>query len=380
MSIIDVPAPGVIKQREGQLSGIRNKYRDRAREYAKVTIPSLLPETELTDGNEFQHDYNTEGAKLVNSLANTYVETLFPAGHSFVKLDMEEEDYAAQEQQGNSKANIQAIFATIERDFRKRFEGVGSRSALLDTMLHLIVTGNACPYKSMDGNLQTYAIDEYVVLRSPDGMLLELITTDKKLFAALDPEIKAQVQSELNLPDDDTTTILTLYTWVRRDPEDHDKWYVDQALDDTPVGEQNTYTTDTLRWFPAVWRRTRREMYGRGLVEDHFGSLWTMSILSEALAVGGVAASDIKYLVRPGSLVNIQELNSGQSGSFHYGEADDINEVTSGKARDLQFIQAVIDGYRRHLSEVFMYLPGTMRNAERVNQTVIITVALYKRL
>lgn len=366
MSIIDTPLGGIIKNRAKELEPIRNKYRDRAREYSKVTLPYLVPEVEDTTSNEFQHDYNTEGAKLVNSLSNTYVETLFPAGRSFVKLMMETEDYAAQEQQGNDKADIESIFGVIERDFRYKFELVNSRPVMLDALKHLIVSGNVCLYKPKDGNLQSYAVDEFSVLRSLDGTLMEVVTEDKKFLGALDPEVRQQVAAALKLKEDDLETVVSLYTWIRRDPDNPDKWYADQAVEDVPVGEQNNFNTDNMRWMPVMWNRTRRELYGRGLVEEHYGSFWTLSILSEALAVGCVSLADIKYLVRPGSLVNVQELNSSQTGSYHYGEADDINAISTDRSKDIVLIKDVIEIYKRHLAEVFMYLPGTMRDAERV--------------
>lgn len=366
MARIDVPAGGIIKQRATELASIRDKYRDRAREYAKVTIPSLVPEVEETDSVEFQHDYNTEGAKLVNSLANAYVETLFPAGRSFIKFQMEEEDFKALEKQGQAKAQVESIFAMVERNFRYRFEAVGSRVAMLESLKQLIVTGNVCLYKAPERRTVTYAIDEFMVLRSLDGTLEEIITVDKKFVASLDPELRQAVVAELKVESDDVTTVVDLYTWIRRDSENPDTWVADQAVEAIPVGDQQTFKTEALPWIPVMWNRTRREIYGRGLVEEHYGSFWTLSILCEALAVGCVSLADIKYLVRPGSLVNIQELNSSPSGSYHYGEEQDINAISSDRQRDMMMIKDVIETYKRHLAEVFMYLPGTMRDAERV--------------
>lgn len=366
MARIDVPESGAIKQRASQLETVRNKYRDRAREYAKVTITSLLPEVEETDSVEFQHDYNTEGAKLVNSLANTYVQTLFPAGRSFIRMQMEEQEFDALEKKGTPKTQVETIFSTVERNFRHRFETIGSRPVLLEALKQLIVTGNICIVKEPEKRPMSYALDEFMVVRGLDGTLEEVITVDKKFIATLPPELRQAVVAELKLEEDDVETIVNLYTWVRRDADNQDNWYVDQSVESIPVGEQATYTTDNLPWIPVMWNRTRREMYGRGLVEEHFGSFWTLSILTEAMAVGCVSLADIKYLVRPGSLVNVEELNKSASGSYHYGEEDDINAISTDRQRDIVMIKDVIDTYKRHLAEVFMYLPGTMRDAERV--------------
>ena len=228
----------------------------------------------------------------------------------------------------------------------------------------------------------TYAIDEYVVLRSLDGTVLEIITEDKKSIWSLPQEVQAPVLAALQKDkqeDEDLRETVSLYTFIRRDPDTDGSWLVDQAVENFNLpDQQNNYTDETLRWMPVVWNRTRREMYGRGLVEEHYGSFWTLSILSEALAMGCVTMADIKFLVRPGSLVDVQELNASQSGSYHYGEPDDVNAITSEKSRDIILIKDVLEIYKRHLGEVFMYLPSTMRDAERVKLTVVYTVALLK--
>ena len=161
------PDGGAIKQRAQELKTIRDKYKDRAVEYAKVTLPYLVPElAEGTDSQEFQNDYNTEGAKLVNALSNTYVDTLYPAGRSFIKMQMEEADLSALEEQGMDKASVESLFGTVERSFRQRFETVGSRPTMLDCMKHLIVSGNYLLYKPKDGKLSGYAIDEFIDRKS----------------------------------------------------------------------------------------------------------------------------------------------------------------------------------------------------------------------
>lgn len=380
------PEEGKIKSRYDELSALRDAYRDRAREYSKVTLPYLMPESDTgTSSSEFQNDYNTEGAKLTNALANRYVNTLFPAGRSFIALDLKEEDYTQQEQQGNSKAAIDNIFAAVTRDFRKVFEAINSRAIMLDVLKHLIVTGNSLVHKPQEGNLMNYALDEYVLLRDLSGEVQEIITEDKKAIQTLPQEIQAQVMSAMDIKEDEDVrdTTVSLFTYVRRGIADKDTWFVDQAVEAFAVGEQNTYTTEKLRWFPVMWNRTRREIYGRGLVEEHFGSLWTLSILTEAMAVGCITLSDIKFMVRPGSLVDIAAMNASASGSYHYGEHDDVTAITTDRARDMALIKDVMEYYTRHLGEVFMYLPSTMRDAERVDLFVVISVtyvALYKLL
>jgi hypothetical protein len=365
------PAEGFIKSRYNELSTIRDKYRDRGREYSKLTIPSLLPEADSgTETTEFQNDYNTEGAKLVNSLANKYMETLFPAGRSYIKFTMPEEMYQSMEQQGQDKASIESTFSMIERAFREKFTSIGARAVLLDMLKQLIgAGGNSVLYLPKDGKAQNYCIDEFVVSRSLDGQLLELITEDQIALLALDPELKSEVVKALDIDlseDGAENQNVSIFTYVRRDPEDKKRWLVDQAVENVNIGEQNQYNEDNLRWIVCGWNRTRREMYYRPLIEEHYGSFWTLSILTEAMAVGCVTLADIKYLVKPGSLLDVAELNNSATGTYHYGMPDDVSAIETGKSRDVVLIKDVIDTYKRHLGEVFMYAPSTLRSGERV--------------
>jgi hypothetical protein len=368
------PEEGYIQQRYKELSVLRDRYRDRAYDYAQVTLPYIMPDTEGSEGRdtsseEFQHDYNTEGAKLTNSLANTYMETLFPSGRSYIKLDLSEEQIQEVEQTGSSKADIEAQFAQVERLFRKRFSAINARPTLLDGIKQLIITGNTVFHLTGTGKLVSYAIDEYVVLRALDGSLLELITEDKKSVMTLPDDLREQVMYKLQLEADDPEDIkdtVSLYTCIKRDPSNPKYWLISQAVDSFSLDTDLRYSEEDLPWLVCVWNRTRREMYGRGLVEEHYGSFWTLSILTEALAIGCVTMADVKFLVKPGSYVDIQELNGSPSGSYHYGDPDDVNAITSDKQRDIVMIKDVIETYKRHLGEVFMYLPSTMRDAERV--------------
>lgn len=370
-------------QRFSQLTPLRNTYLDRAYECAQVTIPYLFPERRPTGQGEtgttsVQHDYNTEGAKLVNNLANYYVQTLFPAGRSFVKLRMEEPELAAQEDKGRTKGDIETAFASAERDMRQRFEDMGSREAMLDLLKHLIIGGNSLIYKPKDSALQIYALDEYVTHRALDGTLNEIITEDRKAVVMLPDDIRDAVIEEMNLKAENLQdATCALYTHVIRkgiDPstpadqqaKNPKNWIVRQSVESSPVGTPYEMTPDEMRWFPEVWVRTRREQYGRSLVEEHFGSFWVLSILTEALTQGAVTMADIKYLVKPGSMLDPAALTASASGSFHYGEPEDVGAVQRNHDRDFRLVIDVIELYKRHLGEVFMHLPSQMRDAERV--------------
>ncbi len=364
--------PEDTKNRFNLLKKFRDPYITRAYNYARVTLPYLLSENDDNSSSEVQLDYNSVGAEYVNHLANRYMQELFPAARSFFKLKMDEEAVIEQEKtDGTNKAEQEALLVAGEREGRWMFEQRHARTSILDGLKHTIVTGNACLYwpPKKEKKVQTYAIDEFVILRSMDGTLLELITEDKKAVLALDPEIKQQVIDSMDLGEDADLSQISakLYTHVKMSDEDPNTYNVVQAVEGVPVPDsEQSYPKELLPWMPMVWNRTRREMYGRGLVEDHYGAFYAMSVLTEAIVTGGAIMTDFKFLVQPGSIIDVVEMNNSASGTYHYGEKDDINVVETGKVNDFKFIFELINWYKQTLGKAFLSLSSQMRDAERV--------------
>jgi len=381
--------PEIIQNRFKLLKTFRDPYVTRAYNYARVTLPYLLSEQEDNSSSEVQLDYNSVGAEYVNHLANRYMQELFPAARSFFKLKMDDDAVIKQEQiDGTNKAEQEALLVAGEREGRWMFEARHARTSILDGLKHTIVTGNACLFwpPKKEAKVQTYALDEYVVMRSMDGTLLELITEDKKAVLALPPEIKQQVSDDMDLSEDEDLTKVSakLYTYVKIDEDNPAVYNVAQAIEGVPVpNSEASYPAELLPWLPMVWNRTRREMYGRGLVEDHYGAFYAMSVLTEAIVTGGAIMTDFKFLVQPGSIVDVVEMNSSASGTYHYGEKDDINVVETGKVNDFKFIFELINWYKQTLGKAFLSLSSQMRDAERVENMIILIiyrVALLKLL
>lgn len=364
--------PEKTKDRFNTLKTYRDPYVTRAYKYAKVTLPYIISENDDNSSSEVQIDYNSVGAEYVNHLANRYMQELFPAARSFFKLKLEDDAIVQQEQAtGDSRAEIEAILVGGERRCRWMFEQRHARASILEGLKHCIVTGNACLYWPADKKkkAQIYALDEYVILRGLDGQTLELILEDKKSVLSLDDNIRGQVMSamDLDVDDDLTKKNVSLFTHIKLAEDSNETYDVVQSVEGIPVeGSETTYPAHLLPWMPMVWNRTRREIYGRGLVEDHYGSFYAMSVLTEAIVTGGAIMTDFKFLVQPGSILDVTEMNRAASGTYHYGEKDDVSVIETGKVNDLKFIFDLINWYKQTLGKAFLSLSSQMRDAERV--------------
>lgn len=358
--------PAIPKRRYTELGTFREAYLTRAQTYAKVSLPYIMPEVDDQTAQEVQLDFTSVGAMFVNHLANRYVQELFPVNRSFFQLQIDESERSETMQENTE---LDTLLTAAERRARWAFEQRHARPTMLDLMKHCIIAGNGLPYyPPKEGKVQLYALDEYVMYRDAQGEVLEIVTEDKKGILSLDPEIRPLIMEELQLDDnaDLTKEQATIYTYIRIDPEDPETYLVTQSIESLEVPDSfQSYPKKYLPWMPQVWNRTRREIYGRGLIEDHYGSFMALSILTEALVTGAATMADIKFLIRPGSLLDVSAMNEAPSGTYHYGMPDDVSAIQSNKQADYQFIKMVIDDYVKHLGKAFMHVSSQIRDSER---------------
>lgn len=69
-----------------KLSTKRNPFMDRAKHYARLTLPYLM--NEEGENNTSQNGWQGVGAQATNHLANKLAQVLFPAQRSFFRVDL----------------------------------------------------------------------------------------------------------------------------------------------------------------------------------------------------------------------------------------------------------------------------------------------------
>jgi len=366
----ETPPEGFIMERWQQLKVLRDPYLHRAYKYSAITVPSLMPETKDTASMEMQIDYSTVGAEYVNHLANVYVDEMFPSNRCFFKLQSPVDQLVADSKAvGKSSAEIEQLFGITEREARWMFEKKHTRVAVMDLVKQLIVTGNALLYVLPDERLvQCYAMDEYVLFRDASGNVLEIISEDKRDLSSLPKELQDEVilkVKDIKKDEDSRKHEVRILTYIRVNPNNPEEYLVNQSVEDIPIGETETFSKEFLPWIPCVWTRTRREHWGRGLVEDHYGAFYALSILMEALIAAGIIMTDFKFIVKQGSVLDVIRLNNSASGTYHYGNPEDVTLVDHGRNQSLDFVVGLVDEYRKQLGKVFLVLSSQIRDSER---------------
>lgn len=349
-----------------EMESERSSYLTSGKTYSKMTLPYLLPESISRSAAANQHSFQGLGAQLVNHLSNKAVLTLFPPQRSFFKADLSDEAKKTLMDSGLSQVDMVAQLAAIEEKCIKVQSKIASRVANTEAMKHLIVSGNVIlklPVKNK-GKMRAIPLSRYVVKRDLDDQLTELIILDEKTLEAFEPKIRAAIMATVKGKGLKPKDKINLYT--RASLKDDGLYEITQSANEIPVGEVSRLKAEKLPWIVLRWNSCYGEAYGRGLVEDHAGDFYVMEFLSEARAKGMALMADIKYLVKPGGITDINHLISSPAGEYVAGNLDDIGVLQLAKYADFTPINEALKDYERRLGQAFMMNSANRRDAERV--------------
>lgn len=363
-----------IPERYSTLQGDRSGFLERSRDYSRFTLPWILPEGGPANHSRGdaanQHGYDSYGAQMTSHLTNKLVMTLFPPQRSFFGVDLTEEVAKILAADGKAKVDLDEQSIAITKKAEKEQPKIGMRVGLIEAMKNLIISGNVClkvPQKGEKGNMQAIPLDRYVVKRELNGEMKELITLQEKTFESFDKPMQMAIRASKKMgKTPEPSMVIKLYTQILRDYDAEDMWIVRQSADDIPVGKVSRIKTNKLPWHVLTWSLAYGEDYGRGHVEVHAGDFFALNFLAEAQAIGLVLMADIKYLIKHGSTIDIQHLNSSPTGECIAGNVDDIGILQLDKLQNFTYIKEAINDIQRRLGQAFLMQSANRRDAERV--------------
>ena len=358
-----------IRKAYDKLKTARNPFLNRAKRFAKYTIPHILPDHDSVGLGDYGDGVNTTGwqsfgAGAASHLENRLVMTLFPPHSPFFTLDLTPKAKGQLTEQQRSVIEAGSMLANAVRAAMVEHEKIAGRSAIGQAIRHLLIAGNACLYLPMEGDAVNYPLSRYVVKRDKSGNLLRLILLEHKALDTFDPAIRAVILS--NRPRNqkaDGEQNIELYTSCKRDGQ---FFIIEQEAEGIKVGTTYRVHEDRFPFVVLRWESNYGEDYGRSKVELHAGDLHMIQFLSEAIGKGMVLMADVKYLVKAGATTDVDHLINSPTGEYVYGNIDDIGVLQLEKYADFTPISAVLDKYERRVGQAFMMDAQIQRNAERV--------------
>ena len=352
------------------LEPYRSLYLRRAIDASKLTIPTLIPESDQNDSwagdryNSIPSLYQGAGARGVNSLSAKLLLALMPPSQPFFRLTIDKgkiQQYLEQrgEQEEKLLSQLDQALSDLERQVLRRLDQLQARSALFEAVKHLIVGGNALLYIGADA-IRMYTLRSFCVDRDPEGNVTEIVVREQvaeRYMPVREP--KESGEGEGDERED-------VYTHINISPQDDRvEWY--QEYDGEKLaGSAGFSSLETSPWIVLRLRKVAGESYGRGLVEEVLGDLQSLESLSKAVVQGALISAKALFLVNPNGTTRADVLARAENGAIVAGNAADVEALQVQKSSDMSVALQAMQLLERRLSYTFLADEAIQRDAERV--------------
>lgn len=344
-----------------QLESYRHAVLERARDAAKLTIPSLIPPAGHSETSTLPTPFQGIGARGVNNLASKLLLALFPPNSPFFRLTID--DFALRELTGQDgmRAEVEKALNQIERSVMGKIESEALRVSGFEALKLLLVSGNVLLYLPPTGGMRVFRLDRFVVKRDPMGNVLEIVTKESVSPDTLPPELLGRIKGNEGTSPEKT---IDMFTHIIRQGE---QWVIRQEVaGQTVPGSRGTYPLDKSPWIVLRFTKVDGEDYGRGYVEEYLGDLISLEALTQAIVEGSAAAAKVLFLVNPNGTTNAKVLAKSRSGDIASGNAQDVSVLQLEKYADFRIAYETIQMITQRLSFAFLLNTSIQRSGERV--------------
>lgn len=378
------------------LSTDREPFLDRAKECAKLTIPYLIPEDDISHNETLPSLYQSVGANGVTNLASKLLMTMLPPNEPCFRLRVNNMQLEQEQEQMDKafRTMIDKGLSRMEQAVLADIEEKGDRSVVFEGNQHLIVSGNGLYYDDPESGLRFFPLSRYVVDRDPSGTPVEIIVKETVSLDTLDDETRQEIldatmgeegdeayegrgesilSRENNAAGLPRSKDVDIYTHLTRDG---DIWHVCQEVCGVVLEDsEGSYKVDSCPWFPVRMYSIAGESYGRSFVELQLGDLTALESLSQALVEGSAISAFAVGLVNPNGVTSARAITEARNGDFIEGNADDVQFLQVQKAADLNVTAQQVQNLSVTLKTAFLMMEGVRRDGERVTAEEIRTIA-----
>lgn len=344
--------------------GKRQPFLNRARDAAKLTIPSLMPPDSHSGHDKLPTPFQGLGARGVNNLASKFNMALMPPNSPFFRLAID--DYTLEQlvEEEGARAEVEEALGKIERAVMTAIEGQAIRVSVGEALKQLIVAGNVLLYLNPEGGMKVFRLDRYVTRRDPMGNVLETIVQESVAVSVLPAEIREAIDKEATGQTRRDEDEVEMFTRIYRED---DKWHIYQEVKGKKIpGTEGTYPLDKSPWMPLRFSKIDGEDYGRGYVEEYYGDLRSLEALTKAIVEGSAAAAKVLFFVNPNGVTKQRTLSEAPNGAVRSGDANDISVMQMEKFADFRVAFETISEIEQRLAYAFLMNSSVQRQGERV--------------
>lgn len=377
-----------IERQFQKLDSRRNNKLIRARDCARLTVPTLFPREGFTESLDLPDLFSSMPARGVMSLASRIVSAMYPLNQMpFFSFELDNQ-YVPQ---GQDLKDTMSALSRLDKKIMNKLSHSNLRQELFVLMQHLIVMGDALFEIQDNYSFRVHRVDHYVIQRYPDGKIKKIILRewvdpetlpekweymvdvvkneyedkeeeDNGYKADYDPFVQTYNQSYA--PSKAHKPFFTMIEWE----EDEKVWKC--------YKEYCGYIVDTGKftvcpYIPQSWSRIAGEDYGRSLVEEHIGDIRTLEALTKSIVEAAMANSEHRIGIDPTGITEVQDLIDTANGDFVPARQSDIFSIQLLRQVDLGPMIGIREQITQQLGRVFLLQSSIQRQAERVTATEV---------
>lgn len=361
-----------------QLRGARDPYLRRARDNARLTIPTLMLPDAHSSSTEYPTPWQSVGSRGVNNISNKLLLAILPPNQPFFRFMSDPAAIEELSEDPEAKTLVDKAFGQMERQVMQRLEESAIRATTLESFRQLVNSGNCLAYKIPKGTIKVYRLDSYVVRRDPVGTVLDIVATETISISALPEDIREFVMNDLKTSggaDVNVNCTVDLFTHVCLDKEGKEYHVYQEVAGETITGTEGKYKKEELPWLPLRWNALPGEDYGRGHVEEYFGDLKSLEQLTKAIVEVSAASAKLNVFVEPTGVTKKRDVAEAKNGAVISGRAQDVSVLQIGKAPDMRITMETASNIEARLSYAFQLNSAVQRGGERVTAEEIRYVA-----
>lgn len=361
----------------------------RARDCARLTVPTLFPREGFTESMDLPDVFNSMPARGVMSLASRIVSAMYPLNQQpFFTFEPDSQFVP----EGVDLNETMASLARLDKKIMNKLSHSNLRQELFVLMQHLIVLGDALFEIQDDYNFRVHRLDHYVLQRYPDGKIKKIILREWVDPEALPEKWEYAMEEEKKYEKNDNgydeeykadaDTFTTSINTMGMSPSKHHKafytmveWNEDEGVWKCTkeycgiIVDEGEFTI--CPYIAQTWSRIAGEDYGRSLVEEHIGDIRTLEALSKSLVEAAMANSEHRIGIDPSGITEVSDLLETANGDFVPARQQDVFSIQLLRQVDLQPMAALRSDLIQGLGRVFLLNSSIQRQAERVTATEV---------
>lgn len=346
-------------ERFRMLDGLRTSKLDRARYCSSLTVPSILPPDGWTEQDQLPQPYSSVAARGVTAMASRMLSALLPLNDTpFFRFDV-----ASGSQ---PELEVYSYLSNLSYQVYNKLSSGNLRETIYQVLQHLIVIGDVMIIVDDDLDLRIIRLDRYVVRRSVDGSVEEVIY---KEYESLSDENNNTDLYTSSLDMDSRSGYRPLYTQLKK--QEDGEW--SSVTEDMDGNVTNSGTFTVPNFTVLRWSGIPGENYGRSHCEDLIGDIKALEGFTEGL-INGITASSIFWMaVDPTGMAEVDDINGTPTGGWIGARPNEVHVVSPATTMNPQIgqTQAGVDILRRELGRAFLLDSASLPNKDRVTATAV---------